>query len=98
MEHIKEIAHDLYASAFTRYEEARAAAEKRLSRAIAPLEWQTAYPKAAAKLNRIILREGDNGGERREPWYIGELVAEQIIATAAATNTEKAFKMLQSAS
>lgn len=98
MENIKEIAHDLYASACTRYEEARAAAEKRLGRSIGPLEWRSAYPKAAAKLNRIILREGDNGGERREPWYIGELVAEQIIATAAATNTEKAFKMLQSAS
>lgn len=98
MENIKEIAQDLYASACTRYGEARVAAEKRLGRPITQLEWSSAYPKAADKLNRIILREGDNSGERREPWYIGQLVAEQIIATAAATNTEKVFEMLQSAS
>lgn len=98
MENIKEIARDLYASACTRYGKARAAAEKRLGRPIGPLEWRSAYPKAAAKLNRIILREGDNGGERREPWYIGELVAEQILATAAAINTKKAFEVPRNAS
>ncbi len=95
MEHIREAAVELLASTRERHAEERAAAESRLGRAITPQEWNAAYPKAADKLHRIIQREGDNDGERREPWYIGMLVAEQIHAAEATAHIETVFEMFQ---
>ena len=42
-------------------------------------EWAEAYPPAAQKLSHIIQLYGDNGGDRRQPWYPGKLVQEHIV-------------------
>lgn len=39
---------------------------------------------AKRKLEQIIAREGDDGGARREPWYLEMLVEEQLLQNAAA--------------
>ena len=41
-------------------------------------EWEEALPRAERKLSRIIDREGDADGMRRQPWYLGKLVEEAI--------------------
>jgi hypothetical protein len=41
------------------------------------MEW--ALPRAQKKLAWILEREGDAGGIRQQPWYIGKLVEEVII-------------------
>lgn len=43
----------------------------------------TALPLAMDKLERIIAREGDDDGERLKPYYIAQLVAEQIRSDRA---------------
>lgn len=42
-----------------------------------------ALPLAMSKLERIVAREGDADGERLKPYYIAQLVAEQIISARA---------------
>ena len=37
---------------------------------------------AMNKLERIIAREGDADGERRQTWYIAQLIGEQAAAAA----------------
>lgn len=37
---------------------------------------------AMNKLERIIAREGDADGERRQPWYLAQLIGEQAATTA----------------
>ena len=42
-------------------------------------EMAHALPRATKKLRWIIDRDGDPGGMRRQPWYLGKLVEEAII-------------------
>ena len=42
-------------------------------------EMKWALPMAQKKLAWIIEREGDAGGVRQQPWYLGKLVEEAII-------------------
>lgn len=49
-----------------------------LGRELTDSEWAEAYPPAAQKLSRIIQLYGDDGGDRRQPWYLGKLVQEHI--------------------
>lgn len=53
-------------------------AEKYLGGAIELSEWDNAKEQAERKLGRIIDREGDAGGARREPWYLAQLIAEAV--------------------
>lgn len=53
-------------------------AECYLGAAIEPQEWGKAKAFAERKLNGIIEREGDCGGERREPYYLAQLIAETV--------------------
>ena len=41
-------------------------------------EWDKATVQAERKLKRIIAREGDADGKRREPWYLAQLIAETV--------------------
>lgn len=50
-----------------------------LGRELTDSEWAEAYPPAAQKLSHIIQLYGDNGGDRRQPWYLGKLVQEHIV-------------------
>ncbi len=59
--------------------EARDEASDRLGRELTDAEWEAALPPATQKLERIISRFGDEGGERRKPYYLGALVQEYII-------------------
>ena len=53
-----------------------------LGREITDAEWQNAYPAAKRKLDGIIEMYGDEDGERRQPYYLGKLVQEQIFSDA----------------
>ena len=53
-------------------------AEQYLGTAIDPLEWDDARAYAEHKLKKIIEREGDADGARREPWYLAQLIAEAV--------------------
>nr|UWI04055.1 MAG: hypothetical protein [Bacteriophage sp.] len=53
-------------------------AEFYLGAAIEPQEWDKAKAYAERKLERIIEREGDAGGERRKPYYLAQLIAETV--------------------
>lgn len=53
-------------------------AEHYLGTAIEPSEWGEAKEYAERKLNGIIEREGDRNGERREQWYLAQLIAEAV--------------------
>lgn len=55
-------------------------AERYLGTTIEPSEWGKARPEAERKLGRIIEREGDADGARREPWYLAQLIAEAVIS------------------
>lgn len=50
-----------------------------LGRELTDSEWAESYPPAAQKLSHIIQLYGDNGGDRRRPWYLGKLVQEHIV-------------------
>ena len=58
--------------------DARDEASGYLGRELTDSEWAEAYPPAAQKLSRIIQLYGDDGGDRRQPWYLGKLVQEHI--------------------
>lgn len=53
-------------------------AEQYLGSQITPSEWDGARAYAEHKLKRIIEREGDADGARREPWYLAQLIAEAV--------------------
>lgn len=48
--------------------------------AVSPQEWDNAAGRAIRKLEYIIERYGDANGQRREPWYLEQLIAETIAA------------------
>lgn len=56
----------------------RQQAECFLGAEIPPPEWDKATEYAERKLDRIIEREGDCGGERRKPEYLAQLIAETV--------------------
>ncbi len=58
----------------------RELAESYLGAAIPPLEWDRAKAYAEHKLAFIIEHFGDDGGARREPWYLAKLIAETVQA------------------
>lgn len=53
-------------------------AERYLGTAIEPQEWRRACESAERKLQHIIKHYGDSGGQRREPWYMAQLIAEAV--------------------
>lgn len=53
-------------------------AERCLGAAIRPWEWDSAKGSAESKLARIIEREGDADGARRESFYLAQLIAEAV--------------------
>ena len=53
-------------------------AEQRLGTEIESSEWDKAKNYAERKLKGIIERFGDEGGIRREPWYLAQLIAETV--------------------
>ncbi len=53
-------------------------AEQYLGATITPFELGNARISAEQKLARIIERDGDENGARREPWYLAQLVAEAV--------------------
>lgn len=67
--------------------EIRTEASNFLGREITDIEWDNAFPQAKKKLARIIAREGDANNERRQIWYIGKLVEEEIRANMAKEKT-----------
>lgn len=58
----------------------RQQAEAYYGAVIGPSEWDKAKAYAERKLHRIIEREGDADGARREPWYLAQLIAETVRA------------------
>jgi len=58
----------------------RTLAESYMGTAIQECEWIGAVGRAVTKLEWIISREGDAGGERRKPYYIAQLIAEAVRA------------------
>lgn len=66
-----------------RSEKVRIEASSFLGRGITDGEWKEAFLLAERKLERIIAREGDDNGIRRQSWYIGKLVEEEIRANKA---------------
>ena len=56
----------------------RQQAERYLGTAIEPQEWLRAENSAWQKRQYIIGRYGDSGGQRREPWYMAQLIAEAV--------------------
>lgn len=59
-------------------EELRQEAEHRLGTSIENCEWADAKDYAERKLKNIIQRFGDEGGARRELWYLAQLIAETV--------------------
>lgn len=57
--------------------------------AVSDEEIISAIPKAAEKLSRIIMREGDLDGYRLSEPYIAQLVAEEIRSSRAEFDTTK---------
>lgn len=53
-------------------------AERYLGAAIEPQEWRRACESAERKLQHIIRLYGDSGGQRQEPWYMAQLIAEAV--------------------
>lgn len=53
-------------------------AESYLGAAIEPQEWRKACESAEQKLKHIIKLYGDSEGQRREPWYMAQLIAEAV--------------------
>ncbi|MDR1630050.1 MAG: hypothetical protein LBS36_07560 [Oscillospiraceae bacterium] len=62
--------------------EVRTEAESFLGKEITDAEWNSAFPMAQRKLDCIIQRFGDANGERRQAYYLGRLVGENIRESA----------------
>lgn len=62
---------------------------------IYPLEYDEAKKYALHKLNLIIEREGDAGGERKKIYYLAQLIAETISANRFSVETMKHGNMLR---
>lgn len=67
----------------------RQQAEAYLGTAISPSEWLDARDSAERKLNHIITHYGDAGGERNEPWYLAQLIAEAVRASRLTEYTHR---------
>lgn len=67
--------------------EIRREAERYLGMSIDNSEWDRAKKQAEKKLCRIIDREGDAGGERRQPGYLAQLIAEAVRTARLCTYT-----------
>lgn len=50
--------------------------------------------RAAEKLKRIIMQEGDCNGERLQPWYLEQLIAEECRSAAAAEITRVTAQLI----
>ena len=59
-------------------QEIRSLAEEYLGTVIPELIWDDVKEQATRKLERIIEREGDAGGERKKPYYLAQLIAEAV--------------------
>lgn len=58
------------------YKEAvRLEVENALGSTVATGDFNKFYGSGSRKLDFIIEREGDLGGLRREPWYLGNIIA-----------------------
>ena len=53
-------------------------AERYLGAEIEPQEWHRACKSAERKLQNILKNYGDSGGQRREPRYMAQLIAEAV--------------------
>lgn len=78
--------------------EARNEASDYLGREVTDTEWEKAYAPATRKLAFIIAREGDAGGARRRPQYLGKLVQEQITASELSAYCEMMYTQKKTAS
>lgn len=76
-------------------EELQQQAEKYLGAVIKPCEYGEAKASAERKLKRIIEREGDAGGARREPWYLAQLIAEAVKSSRLTEITQKLWELHQ---
>lgn len=70
-------------------------AEQYLGTAIDPLEWDGAKAYAEHKLKRIIDREGDADGARREPWYLAQLIAETVRGNRFSRLTKLVYELTE---
>jgi hypothetical protein len=57
-------------------------------------ELPRAAERAAEKLKRIIMQEGDCNGERLQPWYLEQLIAEECRSAAAAEITRATAQLI----
>ena len=69
--------------------------EQYLGTAIDPLEWDGAKAYAEHKLKRIIDREGDADGARREPWYLAQLIAETVRGNRFSRLTKLVYELTE---
>lgn len=72
-------------------------AERYLGTEIEPSEWGKAKEYAERKLKGIIEREGDRNGERREPWYLAQLIAETVRSSRFSQFTFDLMDLLEHA-
>ena len=56
--------------------------QKELGVRLGRREYEAAKKQAERKLAGIIERFGDEGGLRREPWYLAKLIAEAVRSNA----------------
>ena len=73
-------------------EELKALAEKYLGAAIPETVYMVAKQCALEKLMRIITREGDADGERLKPYYLAQLIAEDIQSGVLTVMCEMNFE------
>lgn len=57
-------------------------------------ELSCAAERAAEKLKRIIAREGGGNGQRLQPWYLEQLIAEECRSAAAAEITRVTAQLI----
>lgn len=69
-------------------------ASKQLGGTIPNAIWNKALIQATRKLRFIISREGDAGGERTKPYYLGTLAREAIEAEAFTEYTKEKSRRL----
>ncbi len=70
-------------------------AEGYFGREIPEPEYRKAVISAERKLLWIINREGDAGGERRQPYYLAQLIAEAVSASRFSALTYKLCELSQ---